>query len=212
MILTPNLRTLEVWFEAFLRAHVACFCSHGRTFLWWMAASLSNAGGLLPITELTDEEASGSEKDELKLVGGLARKRKRREGPTLKDRLRSREWCKQFVLKRCGGKCRKPCLKQFSGKQLFEELLQFRQHWSELHKLDADRLVARQITHVYFVFGGRTRIGSASQMVGSGDLLSKGWFGRIGLWVVPAPLLQWVLAAFQCRIWGQAWIWNLEIF
>lgn len=142
MILTPNLRTLEVWFEAFLRAHVACFCSHGRTFLWWMAASLSNAGGLLPITELTDEEASGSEKDELKLVGGLARKRKRREGPTLKDRLRSREWCKQFVLKRCGGKCRKPCLKQFLGKQLFEELLQFRQHWSELHKLDADRLVA----------------------------------------------------------------------
>ena len=106
----------------------------------WMAASSSNAG-LVPITELTDEEASSTEKEELKVARAPAKKRKRRDGPTLKDRLRSREWCKQFVSKHCGGKCKKLCLKQFSGKQLFEELLQFRQHWSELHKLDADRLV-----------------------------------------------------------------------
>lgn len=107
-----------------------------------MAASSSNAVGLLPVTELTDEEGSSSEKEELRLVSGPAKKRKRREGPTLKDRLRSREWCKQFVLKHCGGKCKKLCLKQFARKQRFEELLQFRQTWSELHKLDADRLVA----------------------------------------------------------------------
>eukprot|EP00435_Cladocopium_sp_Y103_P070574 s18_g35.t1 len=109
-----------------------------------MAASSSNAAavGLLPITELTDEEASGSEKEELQLDGHLAKKRKRREGPTLKDRLQSRDCCKQFILKRCGGKCKKLCLKKFADKHLFEELLQFRQRWSELHKLDADRLVA----------------------------------------------------------------------
>ena len=104
-----------------------------------VAASLA----LAPITELSDSDdaASQSEREELQLTKGKGSKRRFREGPTLKQRLQSRDICKQFVMKRCGGKCKKLCLKKFASGQKFQELLEWRKHWADLHKLDADRLV-----------------------------------------------------------------------
>lgn len=46
-----------------------------------------------------------------------------------------------LVQKKCGGRCRLCCLSQFKDGDNFEKLVQFRENWSELHKLDQDRLV-----------------------------------------------------------------------
>ena len=106
--------------------------------------------GLAPITDLTDEEASDDEAAELLQVEGVKKKR-RRDGPTLRDRLQDQNACRELLLKRCGGKCKKQCLKKFQSKHLFEQLIAFRQHRSELHKLDADKLVSSNAL-AFFVF------------------------------------------------------------
>ena len=99
---------------------------------------------LKPITELSDEEPSEDEKERSRDVGIPGKKRRRREGPTLKDRLRSRDACRGFVMRRCGGRCKKLCFGKFRTTHRFEELFKFRLQWSELHKLDADRCVSLQ--------------------------------------------------------------------
>lgn len=46
-----------------------------------------------------------------------------------------------LLSKCCGGKCKLRCLAQFKQDEAFNELVKFREHWYELHKLDQDRLV-----------------------------------------------------------------------
>lgn len=113
--------------------------------------------GLAPITDLTDEEASADEAAELLQVEG-GKKKRYRDGPTLKDRLQDKNVCKELLLKRRGGKCKKQCLKKFQSKHLFEKLMDFRQQRSELHKLDADKLVSSKCIGKCFVLALETAL------------------------------------------------------
>lgn len=102
-------------------------------------------GGLVlaPITQLTDSEDESQDLPEPEERLNKKRKRRFKPGPTYKERLRDTEICRQFLQKRCGGKCKRSCLKQFQSKHAFEKLLEFRRKWADMHKLDADRLVPR---------------------------------------------------------------------
>ena len=66
-------------------------------------------------------------------------KKRKKEGPSLQERLLSQSACRELVQKRCGGQCKRNCLKHFAGRQMFAQLLDFRKRISEMHKLDVDR-------------------------------------------------------------------------
>lgn len=110
------------------------------------ARGVKDSNDLLPgpIRDLSESEEDSCdlapEPEEL-----LKKKKRKRfkDGPTHKERLLDVQGCKQLLQKRCGGKCKKACLKQFQSTHVFQKLMDFRQKWSELHKLDADRLVPR---------------------------------------------------------------------
>lgn len=50
--------------------------------------------------------------------------------------------------KRCA--CKRRCMDKFAPKGVFEELLKFRQHWRQLHKLDQDQVVTGLGLHFWF--------------------------------------------------------------
>lgn len=53
--------------------------------------------------------------------------------------------------------CKNSCLQQFTGSCEFGELLQFRQQWSEMHKLDQDHEEAGPIQQVFVGREGTTK-------------------------------------------------------
>ena len=95
-----------------------------------------------PLKALSDDESSHGE-DYRELGLRPKRKRKKKHGPTLRDRLDSEVHCRALLTKRCKG-CRRPCLMGFASRQngAFANLLDFRRKWADTHKLDQDRVVS----------------------------------------------------------------------
>lgn len=98
---------------------------------------------LPPITDLSSDGDSSHAGEEVKEVVKRKAKKRFRDGPKLKERLTDPQAAKSLASRVCGGNCRKLCLKQFQRGEMFTKLMDFRKHLSELHKLDADRLVPR---------------------------------------------------------------------
>ncbi|CAL1165648.1 unnamed protein product [Cladocopium goreaui] len=95
-----------------------------------------------PVKELSDDESNSHREDFRELGLRPKRKRKKRHGPTLRERLASEVHCRALLTKRCKG-CRRPCLMGFASRQngAFANLLDFRRKWVDTHKLDQDRVV-----------------------------------------------------------------------
>lgn len=96
---------------------------------------------LRPVTELSDSEESDDGQQIPEAGEHLPRKRRVKAGLRPRERLRDQGALTTLLQKRCIGICRQGCLKKFSKRHIFDKLLAFRRQWSELHKLDADRLV-----------------------------------------------------------------------
>ena len=107
-----------------------------------MAEDRAASCGLAPIVDLSSEDDQSSHADvEFQEVQPRKGKKRFRDGPKLKERLTDPQAARNLASRTCGGKCRKLCLKQFQRGELFAKLVEFRKYLSELHKLDADRLV-----------------------------------------------------------------------
>ena len=96
---------------------------------------------LAPVTQLSDSEESHDDPCELADELPKRRRQRRKAGPSLKDRLLNADFCRNLLQKRCGGSCKRNCLAQFLKKHVFEQVLDFRKFWRDLHKLDQDRIV-----------------------------------------------------------------------
>ena len=76
-------------------------------------------------------------------------KRKRKQiAEAVKERLSSRKCLENVLQKACTG-CKRRCLEKFKpGGQHFERLLEFRKQWTNLHKIDQDRLIFDRVRSV----------------------------------------------------------------
>ena len=94
-----------------------------------------------PITELSDSSCESEDLREL----GMKRKRKRgKMDPTKvsqREDMATESYMRSVLQKECKG-CKRCCLIDFMPRKRFQELMEFREHWLSLHKLDQDRLVS----------------------------------------------------------------------
>ena len=89
----------------------------------------------------------GSTAQELR-AGRKSAKRKRQEiSEACRQRLTSEPDLRKLLLKSCA-QCNRRCLEKFKGRAKFEELQQFRQEWTGLHKLDQDQLAFDRIGRI----------------------------------------------------------------
>lgn len=96
-----------------------------------------------PVDDLS-EDSSSHEEDLREL--GIPRKRKRKaDGPSPSERLVSEVHIKAMLSKQCKT-CKKACLSGFSSRKhgIFQQLVEFRQKWADMHKLDQDKVVPSQ--------------------------------------------------------------------
>lgn len=105
---------------------------------------MDRAGTFASVDALSDESSGDGlpARPEPKARGG---KRKSSDAlPPLSERISSEDRLRRMLGKpKCH--CNQHCLRQFADdNSLFEGLHQFRQSWSELHKLDQDHEVARR--------------------------------------------------------------------
>eukprot|EP00435_Cladocopium_sp_Y103_P026856 s1526_g6.t1 len=101
------------------------------------------------VTELSSDErpdegeppsASSNPPGDRKRKG--SRKEKREASANrVKDKLAAESSLKSLLLKACGDRCKRRCLEKFKGQQKFQELLEFRKEWVNLHKTDQDVLL-----------------------------------------------------------------------
>lgn len=92
-----------------------------------------------PVSELSEDEASLSDSEDLK----VKRKRKRTPGSAKPhaDR-RQEQFLRDWISRPC--KCkRKSCLQQFGSETLFSALHEYRLDWFDLAKVDQDNLVSQ---------------------------------------------------------------------
>ncbi|CAK9015960.1 unnamed protein product [Durusdinium trenchii] len=68
------------------------------------------------------------------------KKRKRADGLTCQERITSEVHIKALLGRTCKG-CKRACLNTFLSGQAFRDLLEFRQRWVDIHKVDQDRIV-----------------------------------------------------------------------
>lgn len=104
------------------------------------------------VTELTDDESSGDDGPEPRRTV----KKRKKQGPSLRERLLSQSACRELVQKRCVGQCKRNCLKHFAGRRMFAQLLDFRKQISEMHKIDVDRFAAFLTLQSAVYFVGQT--------------------------------------------------------
>ena len=98
------------------------------------------------IDDLSDD--SSSHGHDLKEVGLPRRRKRKRKGDTSsrltpRQRLVSDAHCKATLGKMCTG-CKRPCLAIFQSGQRLTNFQEFREVWSETHKLDQDKIVPRR--------------------------------------------------------------------
>ena len=92
------------------------------------------------VDHLTD---SSSHSADFREMGLGKRKRKARQkppGPSPRERLVSDVHIRATLGKMCKG-CHRVCLAKFLRRELFATVVEFRQEWQDLHKLDQDRIV-----------------------------------------------------------------------
>ena len=96
-----------------------------------------------PVEDLSESESSAKTAEEREVLGRRRRRirfGRQKHGLTPRERLIDEKVCKNLLLQRCAGQCKKNCLSHFSRSALFSEFMAFRKKWKELHKLDQDRL------------------------------------------------------------------------
>lgn len=92
------------------------------------------------VTELSDSEA-GSDASRNPTPAKRRRVRKSSK-PLPRERLASEDNLELLVSRPCK-RCRQQCLLKFQPISKFNELKNYRKHWSELHKTDQDQLASR---------------------------------------------------------------------
>ena len=102
---------------------------------------VGNSRFLPPVGLLSDDSTSD---DSLELQGSARKKKRKRKfvsSKTHRDRLQSKDRLEQLVSQKCK-RCTADCAMQFQYVGKFKELVEYRQHFGELHKLDQDQLVS----------------------------------------------------------------------
>lgn len=87
----------------------------------------------------SDSEGNADVEDVRAVFGRSRNKRKNTPASPAIDKT-SMEHLRILPQKRCGGKCRLECLKQFQKSSELDKLVRFRQEWKERHKVDQDRV------------------------------------------------------------------------
>lgn len=91
------------------------------------------------VTELSDPEVVS---DASRNPAPAKRRRVRKSSqPILRARLASADDIESLVSRQCK-RCRGKCLQKFQPISKFNQLKDYRKHWSELHKTDQDQLVS----------------------------------------------------------------------
>lgn len=94
-----------------------------------------------PITVADLSDSSSSHAADFKDLGMTRKKRKRADGLTCQERITSEVHIKALLGRTCKG-CKRACLNTFLSGQAFRDLLEFRQRWVDIHKVDQDRIVS----------------------------------------------------------------------
>ena len=103
-----------------------------------------------PVTSLSEEDADDQGADsDVRYRNRKSFKRKRKQiAEAVRERLSSRKCLENLLQKACTG-CKQRCLEKFKpGGRHFERLLEFRKQWTNLHKLDQDRLIFERVKSI----------------------------------------------------------------
>lgn len=118
-------------------------------------ANLHNRSGSAwgAVEDLSDD--SSSHEEDMRELGLPTKRKRKADGPSPGERLVSELHIKAMLSKQCKS-CKRSCLSRFSTRKrgMFQQLVEFRQKWADMHKLDQDKVVP---SHLFICFDSEHR-------------------------------------------------------
>lgn len=107
-----------------------------------------------PVTSLSEEAADDEGADAPRRNRQSFKRKRKQIAEAIKERLSSRKCLENLLQKACTG-CKQRCLEKFKpGGRHFERLAEFRKEWTNLHKLDQDRLIFDRVKGILTLEAG----------------------------------------------------------